>query len=152
MTQALPLYTVQRFCSTINGASFWILMGPFFASAEVHKAIEGPMVDSPYHTWFVAMTQDVPSRVLGFVALDISKMKRTGAAECAYAYIEPASRDQGIYEALHQDRIAFARQLGIDRLTVKANAMSSPFLLSQGFSIVRTRGKHGQYCDMECRV
>lgn len=121
---------------------FWILMGPFFASAAVRKELPY-LTDKPGDVWFVWVED---GSVLGFLAVTIGEKQR----EIHGVYVHPDQRGNGLAKLLAARALKWLMTEGYSGVVrVTATAASAPIWRSIGFTGVSTRGS---YEVMEARI
>ena len=115
----------------------WRLAGRFFADARVRRELGRPMTSAPGYVWWLAFENGA---VAGWAALEPLPRQR---AELRHAYVLPQYRRNGIYRALLQARIEYARDR-YTRLETTATANSQPQLERVGFVIHSKRGRYAR--------
>lgn len=120
---------------THDDERFYHLMGPFLAQRAIVHEIGGALWDDVGKRWFIAQTSD--GAVVGFAAV----MRHW----FCHAYVLPAWRNQGIYQALYEARMAAIRGLS-EPLHVVANGNSASFYQRRGWHTVRQRGRFVELC------
>lgn len=67
-------------------ADFYVLLGPFLANREVHKALGGVPWDDDDKTWIIALDDD--KRVVGFAA--VARRGKKATVESLYTTVRDA--------------------------------------------------------------
>lgn len=100
---------------------FYSTLGPFLAKREIAKELGSPTWDDDGVQWFVAkrFVARKGSIVLGFCAL-----KQDGdKAELRSSYVRPEYRNEGVYTALFEARLAAIQKPARARSVVHAAAV-----------------------------
>lgn len=114
----------------------WFLIGRFFADRAIRRALGGPLSSDPNYTWWVAAAED--GTVAGFAGAE----RRKGVVTLHHAYVLPDHRGVGIYAALLEARIRWARAQGASEIRATCTEMSRPALLRRGFVVTGHRGQY----------
>lgn len=121
---------------------FWLLMGPYFASAAVRKELPY-LVDKPGDVWFVWVEDD---RVHGFLAVTTGGKQM----EIHGVYVHPDRRGNGLGKMLAARALKWLIAKGNSgTVRVTANAASAQIWRDIGFVVVSRRGG---YEVMEVRI
>lgn len=118
-------------------ADFYCLMGPLFGSREIARELGMPIYDDPERLWCLAI-EEATGRVVGCGSIAMHGRK----AAFKSAWVAPAWRGRGIYDALFRQRMDLLDRHNIDQVTATATAMSRNTHLRYGFSEVGRRGRY----------
>lgn len=134
----LPVgYQLER--RTRDDADFYCLMGRFFGSRMIARALGMPMYDDPGRVWCIVLGPDGAP-----VACSSIEMKQRSAVFKS-AWVEPAARGQGIYNHMFAERLAIAQERGVTVITATTTAQSCRTHERYGFGRVGQRGKYALY-------
>ncbi len=129
--------TILRY--TRDQADFYAVVGPYFGSREVARALGMPMYDDPDRIWFVAHAADT----VRAVAVGVASVAIHGyTARLKSAYVLPAYRGRGIYQELMRERLAHLANTGVWTVLSTATAMSVSTHVRFDFREVGRRGKY----------
>jgi len=116
--------------SAQDGDTFWITMGPFFASRDLRLEHGSPVEDDGY-TWIVALDDGV----VGFAALD-------PAAKVRHVHVLPERRNQGIAHELMRRIVDTAKEHELETLEGVASPAAVGVFGDCGFKTVKMRGRY----------
>lgn len=114
---------------------FWQRMGPFMASAAVRRELGAPISSDEKTLWWLAINK--AGETVGFVAAHLTK----SGAQLRHDYVVPQAREQGVYRALAEARMAYLKEQGVKSARATVNGNSLPVYTSLGFREVSRRGK-----------
>jgi GNAT superfamily N-acetyltransferase len=133
--------TIYLTTSRQDGADFWTLMGPWFASREVAESLGEGMYDHEAMVWAVAVIKD---RAVGFGGIDLSHADKHALLN--YGFIAEPCRHTGIYRRLIEARVKVIEQ-DTDCPLIKAlcTPLSAPVLAKLGFVERSHRGRYAWF-------
>lgn len=117
-------------------AKFWTLMGPNFASEEIHKCLPTLHDEPDNDVWFLVVDK---SQAVSFACLRVSKDGKS--AQLAHHWASDGCRGKGYAKLLTEARIRYAKEHGIKKLRAVVHADSMDAFLSQGFSVKVSRAQ-----------
>jgi len=129
---------IQR---TREDPDFYCLMGRFFGSRSIAKALGMPIYDDEHRTWFLVL--DAEHHPVACASLE----RKPGSTVAALksAWVEPACRGQGLYDWLFTTRLHLAAHLNVKKITSTTTACSRHTHERYGFRAVGQRGKYSIY-------
>lgn len=136
--------------SAADGAAFWSLMGPFFASKAIAETLGEGMYDHDAIIWTLAL---IGERCVGCGAIDLTALDTHGDALLNYAYVSPENRYSSIYRRLLNARVALIDQdTAARRIVAICTAESAPILRSLGFTETSKRGRYTRFVKTIPRI
>jgi len=124
---------------TRDDDDFYTLMGRFFGSREIAKALGMPMYDDLGRIWVIAIDRNNHP-----IACSSIEMKGKKAAMKS-AWVDVAYRGQGIYNQMFLMRLEIAKQCKVQIITSTATQMSKSTHERYGFQFVGMRGQYFLY-------
>lgn len=123
---------------THNDNNFWYRMGKFFASKQIHKELDVPLLSDDNYYWFVCVFNN---DIVGFAALEI----KTNYGILKHAYVLSGFRKQGIYSHLLKMRVNKAKQLKLSYIKTTAAPTTAKAFNNLGFIQTSINGKYTNY-------
>lgn len=127
-------YSIIR---SADGPSFYVDMGPFFASRAVQKELGWPFYDDARFAWVIAKEHGV---VVGWAAL----VREPRGVSLEWAYVVPACRRRGIYRELFRRRLEQAGS-AVPIRGMTANPFAQRVYEQAGFALAGSRGAWKKY-------
>lgn len=121
---------------------FYQLLGPFFGSREVYKALGGGVFDDAGKEWLIALDG---GKVAGFCAFLVTGKR----AKLKSSYVIPEYRKKGLYDYLFGQRMVILEGRGIEVITGTATAMSRSTYERYGFTL-RPKGNYFEGRKVVC--
>lgn len=115
-----------------KNAQFWQLLGPMATSPEVHKALAGPVTDTPDHTWLLAV-EDGRLEAMSSYTLD-----EKGVAHFNETYVAPHRRKNGLYEKLFDLKYELCVADGATAVVGMANSKGRGMFDKRGWQETRS--------------
>lgn len=129
--------------SSQDGADFWRLMGPWFASKEVAEAIGEGLYDHDALVWTLALINE---QVVGFGAIDLTDVTTKGDALFNYAFVAKPNRHSSIYSRLLHARVKLTKEdTPARRIVAICTDDSAPTLAKLGFTATSKRGRYTRF-------
>jgi GNAT superfamily N-acetyltransferase len=133
------LFTLIR--RTREDADFYCLMGRFFGSRAISKALGMPIYDDEHRIWFLILNPEHHPIACG----SLERKPKSKVAALKSTWVEPAERGQGIYDWLFVTRLHLAEQLHVKKITSTTTERSKHTHERYGFRLVGRRGKYYTY-------
>ena len=128
--------TIEIFEEPYDKSYFYSLMGESFALKSVRK--EAPYLDNePGRVWFVAIQNKPVKHVIGFVSLQ----EETTKIILKNDYVYPEYRRKGVYNALNEKRLEYAKSFG-KPIAITAIKECSNYYKRLGFKITNSLAKY----------
>jgi N-acetylglutamate synthase-like GNAT family acetyltransferase len=115
---------------------FWQRLGPFFASMQVQRELGLPMRSGESFTWWLA---EESGTVLGFNA---AERQKNGVVLLRHAWTRPDWREEGVYTALFDRRLADLKKDGHSRFRTTTSEPALHVIEDRGFEKKRERGQY----------
>lgn len=112
-------------------AQFWSLLGPVATSPDVHKALGGPLADSPSHVWLIAIKNGET------VAVSSYQIDDKGNGRFNETYIIAPERGNGLYEKLFDLKWQLCTEDGAKLVKGMANSASKKVFEKRGWAVTR---------------
>lgn len=125
----MPNVSIERM--TNSDPQFYGVMGQYIARRDIVGELGAPIWDDDDKLWFVAFGQH---GVAGFAAARIDG----AVVKLSSAYVMPGARRSGVYSALIEARIDWARGAAVVAVATPASA---PILARRGFVKTRSKGR-----------
>ncbi len=129
---------IQR---TREDSDFYCLMGRFFGSRVIAKALGMPIYDDEHRLWFLILDPEQHPIACG----SLERKPKSNVAALKSTWVEPEQRSQGLYDWLFATRLQLAEQLSVKKLTSTTTEMSKHTHERYGFRFVGRRGKYSTY-------
>ena len=126
---------------TREDVDFYALMGRFFGSRSIARALGMPIYDDAYRSWYIILTTEQ----YPIACASLEKKPASHTAALKSAWVEPDMRGNGLYDWLFATRVQDAAQLPIKKITSIATEMSKHTHERYGFRCVGRRGKYYIY-------
>jgi GNAT superfamily N-acetyltransferase len=120
---------------------FYCLMGRFFGSRAIAKALGMPMYDDEHRIWLLVLTAEMYP--VACASLELKPGSKTAAMKSAW--VEPDERGKGLYTWLFVTRLHLAERYRIKEITSTTTEMSKCTHERYGFRCVGMRGKYYLY-------
>lgn len=117
-------------------AKFWKLMGPNFASEEIHKCLPTLHDEPENDVWFLVVEGDL---AISFACLRVSKDGKS--AQLAHHWASDGCRGRGYAKLLTDARIRYAKENGINKLRAVVHSESVDAFLALGFTVKVSRAQ-----------
>lgn len=129
---------IQR---TREDADFYCLMGRFFGSRTIAKALGMPIYDDQYRHWFLILNPEQRPVACG----SLERKLNSQVAALKSTWVEPDERGKGLYDWLFVTRIHLAEHYHVKKITSTTTQMSKHTHERYGFRFVGRRGKYYTY-------
>jgi N-acetylglutamate synthase-like GNAT family acetyltransferase len=129
---------IQR---TREDPDFYCLMGRFFGSRAIAKALGMPIYDDAHRLWWLILDSEQRPVACG----SLERKPQSQVAVLKSTWVEPDERDQGLYDWLFATRLQKAEQLEIQKITSTTTEKSKHTHERYGFRLVGRRGQYYLY-------